>query len=109
MEMIHLYCQGCSNACPLVITAEDDNIIEISGNCCHRGIVSANKQFYDRYPSTSSADTANFNGKKEINCTGCSNRCALTVTIEDGRISSVFGEGCRRGSMSAKKQLFPDT
>ena len=105
MEIINLYCQGCNNACPLEITIENNTITNVSGNCCHRGIVSANTQFNNRYQSPDSSDIASFSGEKVMDCTGCSNRCSLTVTLEDGKVSSVSGEGCRRGIISARRQL----
>lgn len=105
MEMMNVSCQGCNNACPLEITIENDIITNISGNCCHRGIFSANTQFQDRHQASEVSGNAGFSGEKDIDCTGCSNRCALTVTMTDGKVSSVSGEGCRRGIVSARRQL----
>lgn len=42
MEKVNLTCQGCSNHCPLQVTIEKEKVIEVEGNCCHRGVVSAN-------------------------------------------------------------------
>ena len=42
MDKINLTCQGCSNHCPLQVTVEEGKVEEVQGNCCHRGIVSAN-------------------------------------------------------------------
>ena len=105
MEIINLSCQGCNNACPLEITIENNTITQVSGNCCHRGIVSANTQFQNRYQLSDSSDSVSFSGEKVIDCTGCSNRCVLTVTMKDGKVLSISGEGCRRGLVSARRQL----
>lgn len=105
MKHISLSCQGCNNACPLVITVENNEITEVSGNCCHRGIVSANTQFQGHYLADISSDVKSFSGKKVIDCTGCSNQCALTTAVGNGKVLSVSGEGCRRGIISARKQL----
>ena len=105
MKIMNISCHGCNNACPLEITIENDAITNVSGNCCHRGIVSANTQFQDCHQTSWISDNAGFSGEKEIDCTGCSNRCALTVTMADGQVSSVSGEGCRRGIISARNQL----
>lgn len=40
-----------------------------------------------------------------IICSGCSNRCYLDVKMKDGKVESLTGDGCRRGIISAKKQL----
>lgn len=105
MNHINLSCQGCNNACPLVITVENNEITEVSGNCCHRGVVSAHTQFQNHYLKEASPDNVRFTGEQNIDCSGCSNRCALTVTMRDGKVVSVSGEGCRRGIVSARKQL----
>lgn len=101
MEIRHMNCQGCNNSCPLQVTISEQKVIDVSGNCCHRGIVSANTQVEKMYPKHSEG----LSGVKELYCTGCSNRCKLEVTLEDGAISSLSGEGCRRGIISVKKQL----
>ena len=48
MDKINLTCQGCSNHCPLQVTVEEGKVEEVQGNCCHRGIVSANTQIAQR-------------------------------------------------------------
>lgn len=101
MEMINIGCQGCNNSCPLHVTVEGQKVIEVSGNCCHRGIISAKTQIEEKRTQPSN----DFTGQKKIYCTGCSNRCELEVTVENGRVTGLSGEGCRRGIISARKQL----
>lgn len=45
---------------------------------------------------------------KKIVCSGCSNQCYLEVVMEEGKVKAVSGDGCRRGIMSARKQLEKD-
>ena len=101
MEIRNINCQGCNNSCPLQVTIIDQKVADVSGNCCHRGIISAKTQV----EKASRKCTELFTGKKEIYCTGCSNHCKLEVTLENGSISSLSGDGCRRGIISARKQL----
>ena len=101
MRFIDITCKGCNNSCPLHLLVENKKLISISGNCCHRGIVSANSQFQ----AMVGTDAQTSSGIKKLTCTGCSNRCELEVTVKDGVIESLSGEGCRRGIVSAKKQL----
>ena len=102
MDKINLTCQGCSNHCPLQVTVEEGKVEEVQGNCCHRGIVSANTQIAQRMREN---NTDSFTGEKRIYCTGCGNRCDMKVTMENGCIVAVKGDGCRRGIISARKQL----
>ena len=102
MEIINLTCQGCSNHCPLQVTFENEEVKEVAGNCCHRGIVSANTQIEQRIAKKGAED---FTGEKRIYCTGCGNRCDMKATIENGRVVALKGDGCRRGIISARKQL----
>ena len=44
METRKLDCTGCSNFCPLTVTIENNNVVSVEGNCCHRGLISARKQ-----------------------------------------------------------------
>lgn len=46
-----------------------------------------------------------FHGECRILCSGCSNRCELTVRMREGLVDGIAGEGCRRGIISARKQL----
>lgn len=102
METINLTCQGCNNRCPLQVTIKEGKVAEVEGNCCHRGIVSANTQVEQRQDKN---NVASFTGEKRIYCTGCGNRCDMIVTMEKGQITALKGDGCRRGIISARKQL----
>lgn len=44
--------------------------------------------------------------KKEITCIGCPMGCEIEVTLtDDGRITSVKGNTCRRGEIYARKEI----
>lgn len=101
IEIRKIDCQGCNNSCPLTVSVENQKVTDVSGNCCHRGIISAKTQI--ETPATTPA--GNFTGHRKIYCSGCSNRCELDVTMVDGLVESLTGEGCRRGIVSARKQL----
>ena len=101
MELKKIDCKGCSNGCPLTVTMDGQAVVTVAGNCCSRGIKSAKAQL-ERKQSCQS-DT--YSGEKQILCSGCSNRCALTVTMVEGVVHSLTGDGCRRGIISARKQL----
>lgn len=100
MEIRRMDCKGCSNGCPLTVTVEQQEVIRVEGNCCHRGIASAKAQL-----KRAQQQPAGDSGQRIIDCSGCSNRCTLTVTLLDGVVHSLTGEGCRRGIISARKQL----
>ena len=89
MEIINLTCQGCSNHCPLQVTVEEGKVTEVQGNCCHRGIVSANTQITQRMGEN---NTDLFTGEKRIYCTGYGNRCDMKVTMENGRVIALKGD-----------------
>ena len=99
MEIREIGCKGCSNGCPLTVTLDGQTVAAVTGNCCHRGIASAKAQL--ERPQ----QTGRQSGEKQILCSGCSNRCALTVTMVEGVVHSLTGDGCRRGIVSARKQL----
>ena len=40
-----------------------------------------------------------------MECTGCSNYCLLRVELEDGSVSKIEGNGCRRAFLSVNRQL----
>lgn len=42
---------------------------------------------------------------RDMQCKSCRNECALKVTICEGEIREVTGNGCRRGLVSAQKIL----
>ncbi|WP_346663125.1 hypothetical protein [uncultured Merdimonas sp.] len=44
--------------------------------------------------------------KIKMTCTGCRNGCLMTVTVEDGEVVNVDGNGCMRG-MPARRRMFP--
>lgn len=100
MEIRKMDCKGCSNGCPLMVTVEQQEVIQVTGNCCHRGIASAKAQL-----KSVQQQPVGDSGRRNIFCSGCSNRCLLTVTLLDGVVHSLTGEGCRRGIISARKQL----
>lgn len=102
METISLTCQGCNNRCPLQVTIKEGKVEEVQGNCCHRGIVSANTQVEQRQAKK---EGDSFTGEKRIYCSGCGNRCDMQVTMENGHVVALKGDGCRRGIISARKQL----
>ena len=44
--------------------------------------------------------------KREITCIGCPMGCEIEVTLsDDGRITSVKGNTCRRGEIYARKEI----
>ena len=42
---------------------------------------------------------------KNMTCVVCPRGCALTVTVEDGKILSVTGNTCKRGAAYAEAEL----
>lgn len=42
---------------------------------------------------------------RELTCIGCPLGCALTVTMEDGTVTSVTGNTCPRGDAYARKEV----
>ncbi|MDO5783450.1 MAG: hypothetical protein Q4P20_00145 [Eubacteriales bacterium] len=103
MEIRRMDCKGCSNGCPLTVTVEQQEVVDVTGNCCHRGIASAKAQL--KSVQQQWQQPGRYSGRRNIFCSGCSNRCLLTVTVLDGVVHSLTGEGCRRGIISARKQL----
>ncbi len=43
--------------------------------------------------------------KKELICIGCPKGCALTVTMESGRIKEISGNTCPKGEDYAEKEM----
>ena len=43
--------------------------------------------------------------KRELICIGCPLGCPVTVTLEDGSVSSVTGNTCKRGEDYARKEV----
>ena len=41
----------------------------------------------------------------KMECTGCSNYCLLHVELEDGELSKIEGNGCKRAYVSVNRQL----
>ena len=41
----------------------------------------------------------------KMECTGCSNYCLLRVELENGAVSRIEGNGCRRAFLSVNRQL----
>lgn len=102
MEIKSIDCKGCNNSCPLTVLVENKKVLNVSGNCCHRGIVSAKKQIED---SACTGKCADDGVPVKITCSGCSNRCYLEVIMEDGKVKEALGGGCRRAVISARRQL----
>ena len=44
LETKDIECTGCSNFCGLRVKVENGVIVNLEGNCCHRGIISAKRQ-----------------------------------------------------------------
>lgn len=42
---------------------------------------------------------------KTITCINCPLGCAITVTVEDGAVAAVTGQGCKRGTAYATQEL----
>ena len=42
---------------------------------------------------------------KTITCINCPLGCAITVTVEDGAVAAVTGQGCKRGAAYAAQEL----
>lgn len=80
---------------------EGDKIIEVKGNCCHRGIISAKTQLE---APAAKLPVDSFEPIK-ITCSGCSNRCYLRVYMKDDKVDKVEDGGCRRAAISARRQL----
>lgn len=43
--------------------------------------------------------------KRELICINCPLGCMLTVTLEDGAVTSVAGNTCKRGEVYARKEV----
>mgnify|MGYP001068766426 CR=1 FL=1 len=46
-EMYHYLCIGCPLGCRLEVEAEDDEIVEVRGYSCKRGVRFAEQEFHD--------------------------------------------------------------
>lgn len=44
-------------------------------------------------------------GKRELTCIQCPLGCALTVTLENGQVTDVTGNNCKRGDIYARKEI----
>lgn len=44
-------------------------------------------------------------GKKSLICIGCPMGCALSVTLENGEVTEVTGNTCKRGDIYARKEV----
>ena len=42
---------------------------------------------------------------RELICIGCPMGCMMTVTLEDGRVTAVSGNTCKRGDVYARKEV----
>lgn len=102
LQIKNLDCQGCNNHCPLTVYLDNYEIKEVKGNCCHRGLVSANTQI----EALKAANALNFfTGDKMMYCKSCANHCPVTVHMENGEIADIDTQGCRRAMISIKRQL----
>ena len=43
--------------------------------------------------------------KRELTCIGCPLGCGLTVTMENGQVTEVTGNTCKRGDIYARKEV----
>lgn len=43
--------------------------------------------------------------KKELTCIGCPLGCSITVTLEQGEVTNVTGNTCKRGDIYARKEV----
>lgn len=102
VQIKHLDCQGCNNHCPLTVYLDNYEIKEVKGNCCHRGLISADTQI----AALKAIDALNFfTGTKHMHCKSCGNHCPVLVHMENGRITHIETAGCRRAIISIEKQL----
>ena len=102
MQIKHLDCQGCNNHCPLTIHLDNYEIKEVTGNCCHRGLVSASTQIAALKEQNA---LHSFSGSKNMYCKSCCNHCPVVVHFIDGEIEKIETQGCRRALISIQKQL----
>ena len=102
VQIKHLDCQGCNNHCPLTISFDHYEIKEVHGNCCHRGLISAETQI----AALNACGTFHsFTGIKNMYCKSCANHCPVLVHIKNGKIKDIETSGCRRALTSIQKQL----
>ena len=101
METKKIFCKGCSNGCPLEVEMEDGMVAHVTGNCCHRGIVSAKKQL----EPAAEEDLSNYTGTRRIACSRCPKCCRLEVIMKEGKVYDVYGGRCKRADADARKQL----
>ncbi len=43
--------------------------------------------------------------KRELTCIGCPLGCSITVTMENGQVTEVTGNTCKRGDVYARKEV----
>lgn len=43
--------------------------------------------------------------KRELTCIGCPLGCSITVTMENGEVTDVTGNTCKRGDIYARKEV----
>ncbi len=43
--------------------------------------------------------------KRELTCIGCPLGCSITVTMENGQVTDVTGNTCKRGDIYARKEV----
>ena len=43
-QELKMECTGCSNFCGLLVQIENETIVNLEGNCCHRAIISVKRQ-----------------------------------------------------------------
>ncbi|MGN1142222.1 MAG: hypothetical protein ACI4TF_13560 [Oliverpabstia sp.] len=101
MELKTISCAACEKTCLMRVLVEGNKVRKVNGNSCFRGLNTAKNQIQQPEGEGHSG----FTGRKKIICTGCRNACHLDVALKEGIVDNVFGEGCRRGIINAKKQL----
>ena len=47
--------------------------------------------------------------KRELTCIGCPMGCPLTVELENGAVTAVYGNTCPRGDAYARKEVSAPT
>lgn len=47
--------------------------------------------------------------KRELTCIGCPMGCPLTVELENGAVTAVYGNTCPRGDAYARKEVTAPT
>ncbi|MCQ2507567.1 MAG: hypothetical protein MJ097_02120 [Dorea sp.] len=103
MKVYSFNCEGCNNSCPLEVTVdvEQEAIIKIEGNCCHRGLVSGENIARKKMV----IERGYADGVYDLICPGCNINCEMKVTVKDKKVLALEGDGCPRGIKKAKQKI----